>query len=58
MSGPGQTLPSHSALVQVNVCVSNRPSGVKRFQTIHHYSVDVVRGLVRLFGIGTKALPS
>ena len=37
---------------------SNRPVGVKRFQTIHHHSVDVARGLVLLFGIGTKALPS
>ena len=37
-------------------CFSNRPFGVKRFQTIHHYSVDVARGLVLLFGIGTKAL--
>jgi hypothetical protein len=37
---------------------SNRPFGVKRFQTIHHCSVDVARGLVLLFGIGTEALPS
>src|SRR5262245_33525167 len=37
---------------------SNRPIGVKRFQTTHHRSVDVSRGLVLLFGIGTKALPS
>src|SRR6476660_5733366 len=37
---------------------SNRPFGVKRFQTIHHHSVDVARGLVLLFGLGTKALPS
>ena len=38
---------------------SNRPFGVKRFQTIHHHcSVDVTHGLVLLFGIGTKALPS
>src|SRR6476469_9730235 len=36
---------------------SNRPFGVKRFQTIHHHSVDVAHGLVLLFGIGTKALP-
>jgi hypothetical protein len=36
---------------------SNRPFGVKRFQTIHHCSVDVAHGLVLLFGIGTKALP-
>ncbi len=40
------------------VSFSNRPFGVKRFQTIHHHSVDVARGLVLLFGIGTKALPS
>jgi len=40
------------------VCFSNRPVGVKHFQTIHHYSVDVAHGLVLLFGIGTKALPS
>ena len=32
--------------------------GVKRFQTIHHNSGDVARGLVLLYGIGTKALPS
>src|SRR5712672_3132338 len=40
-----------------DVCFSNRPFGVKRFQTIHHHSVDVAHGLVLLFGIGTKALP-
>jgi hypothetical protein len=37
---------------------SNRPFGVKRFQTIHPCSVDVSHGLVLLFGIGTVALPS
>jgi hypothetical protein len=37
---------------------SNRPFGVKRFQTIHYHSVDVARGLVLLFGIGTTALPA
>jgi hypothetical protein len=37
---------------------SNRPFGVKHFQTIHHDSVDVAHGLVLLFGIGTRALPS
>jgi hypothetical protein len=37
---------------------SNRPFEVKRFQTIHRYCVDVTHGLVLLFGIGTKALPS
>src|SRR6202022_604507 len=41
-----------------DVCFSNRPFGVKHFQTIHHHSVDVARGLVLLFGIGTRALPS
>ena len=41
-----------------DVRFSNRPFGVKRFQTIHHCSVDVARGLVLLFGIGTRALPS
>jgi len=40
-----------------NVRFSNRPVGVKHFQTIHHCSVDIARGLVLLFGIGTKALP-
>src|SRR5215468_3294779 len=33
---------------------SNRPFRVKRFQTIHHYSVDVAHGLALLFGIGTR----
>ena len=42
----------------INVRFSNRPFRVKRFQTIHHYSVDVAHGLVLLYGIGTKALPS
>jgi hypothetical protein len=37
---------------------SNGPFGVKRFQTIRRCSVDVARGLVLLFGIGTRALPS
>src|SRR5450756_1435018 len=36
---------------------SNRPVGVKHFQTIHHCSVDVAHGLALLFGIGTRALP-
>jgi hypothetical protein len=43
---------------QPDVRFSNRPFGVKRFQTIHHDDVDVAHGLVLLFGIGTKALPS
>ena len=37
---------------------SNRPLGVKHFQTIHHTSVEVAHGLALLFGIGTKAVPS
>jgi hypothetical protein len=44
--------------LEPNVRFSNRPFGVKRFQTIHHHDVDVAHGLVLLFGIGTKALPS
>ncbi len=32
---------------------SNRPVGVKRFQTIHRHGVGVTRGLVLLYGIGT-----
>jgi hypothetical protein len=47
-----------SAPASPNVRFSNRPFGVERFQTIHHDSVDVAHGLVLLFGIGTKALPS
>ena len=39
-----------------NVAFSNRPFGVKRFQTIRRCSVDVARGLVLLFGIGTSSL--
>ena len=38
----------------IDVRFSNRPFRVKRFQTIHHYSVDVAHGLVLLFGIGTR----
>ena len=41
-----------------DVRFSNRPFGVKRFETIHQHSVDVAHGLVLLFGIGAKALPS
>jgi hypothetical protein len=37
---------------------SNRLFGVKHFQTVRRCSVDVTHGLVLLFGIGTKALPS
>src|SRR5471030_138092 len=54
LSGPSR----HFAATQQFGRFSNRPFGVKHFQTIHHHSVDVSRGLVLLFGIGTKALPS
>jgi hypothetical protein len=37
---------------------SNRPFEVKRFQTIHHDVSMSPHGLVLLYGIGTKALPS
>src|SRR5271166_2642078 len=40
-----------------NVRFSNRPFGVKHFQTVRRCSVDVAHGLVLLFGIGTKAVP-
>ena len=53
----GHSLPV-SASGRPDVRFSNRPFGVKHFQTIHHGSVDVTHGLVLLFGIGTKALPS
>ena len=32
--------------------------GSSAFQTVHHHGVDVARGLVLLFGIGTGAFPS
>jgi hypothetical protein len=41
-----------------HVRFSNRPVWVKRFQTFHRYEVDVAHGLVLLFGIGARALPS
>ena len=56
-SAPGHSLPMHSAPASNNVRFSNRPFGVKHFQTIHHCGVDVAHGLALLFGIGTKALP-
>src|SRR5215471_10241648 len=40
-----------------DVCFSNRPVGVKRFQAIHHCGLDVARGLVLLSGLGARALP-
>jgi hypothetical protein len=37
-----------------HVAFSNRPSGVKHFQTVQHCNVDVTHGLALLFGIGTR----
>src|SRR6516164_4896894 len=48
--------PGMSALCRL--LFSNRPFWVKHFQAIHHWGVDVARGLALLFGIGTAALPS
>jgi hypothetical protein len=58
MSAWGQSLRIRPASEPTFVRFSNRPVGVKHFQTIHHCSVDVAHGLVLLFGIGTKAVPS
>jgi len=54
----GHQVNSHPSRRLVNVRFSNRPFGVKHFQTIHQCDVDVARGLVLLFGIGTGAFPS
>src|SRR5271167_1386417 len=51
----GQT---NRGLNPIDVRFSNRPVGVKHFQTIRRCSVDVAHGLALLFGIGTRALPS
>src|SRR5271169_5672010 len=48
----------HAALPVADGRFSNRPVGVKHFQAIHRFSVNVAHRLVLLFGIGTKALPS
>src|ERR1017187_3355584 len=57
MSAVGHKQTNHRGPKSTIVRFSNRPFGVKRFQTFHHCSVDVAHGLVLLFGIGTKALP-
>ena len=44
---------SDIATVPNDVRFSNRPVGVKRFQTHHDSGVNVTRGLVLLYGIGT-----
>ena len=40
-----------------HVWFSSRPVGVKLFQTVHGYGVDVAIGLMLLFEIGTMAPP-
>ena len=63
-SGKGLLQQNHPESRHKTVCrrcpllFSNRLIWVKHFQAIHHYSVDVAHGLVLLFGIGTKAVPS
>ena len=57
----GEIPPRDSTIATLLECrpngrFSNRPVGVKHFQTVHHCSVDVARGLALLFGIGTRAL--
>jgi len=51
MSALGQKQTSTPVLIDVRF--SNRPVGVKRFQTIHDCGVDVTCGLALFFGIGT-----
>jgi hypothetical protein len=53
-----QTVAALRHLDPAYVRFSNRPTEVKRFQTIRRHGLDVARGLVLLFGIGTTALPS
>ena len=53
----GRVLPNAHSMSVIGR-FSNRPVGVKHFQAIHRCSVDVAHGLVLLFGIGTRALPS
>ena len=54
----GQSLQIIAHRKSLHVRFSNRPFEVKRFQTIRRCGVDVTHGLVLLFGIGTKAVPS
>src|SRR5215467_7398475 len=55
-SAPGQKAKNSTGAKRVRF--SNRPFGVKRFQTIYHRSVDVARGSVLLFGTGTRSSES
>ena len=58
MTVVGHSLQVRKSHLFFNARFSNRPFGVKRFQTNLRCGVDVTHGLVLLFGIGTKALPS
>jgi hypothetical protein len=55
---PGDSTSTDVPIALAKVCFSNRPFRVKHFQTIRRCGIDVAHGLVLLFGIGTKALPS
>ena len=41
-----------------DVRFSNRPVGVKHFQTLHNGGVNITRGFMLLYGLGTEARPS
>jgi hypothetical protein len=56
MTALGHSRPGRAGRRSSHFRFSNRPFGVKLLQTIHHYSVNVARGLALLFGFGTKAL--
>src|ERR1039457_2993768 len=53
----GKVLDMSASLIGRSGSSTFKPS-TTTFQTIHHCSVDVARGLVLLFGIGARALPS
>jgi hypothetical protein len=58
IAGRSSSFGQSSTITVGDVRFSNRPFGVKQFQTIHLCGVDAARGLVLLFGIGTRAVPS
>src|SRR3974390_1321332 len=48
---------TYCAATAMSASLIGRP-GSSAFRLFHYYSVDVARGLVLLFGLGTRALPS
>ena len=60
MSGWGHSRPGPTSSRPANVCFSSLIGRLRSsaFETIHHHSFDVARGLMLLSGIGGKALPS